>query len=93
MTHSHVTFVCEEQLVLHPYDSRDGSAVPMNIYNTWPGFHAETLPPVQDAKVVYLVHPILDHLRILLIDLKCFDLRRIHTWDMTFEGIGGQTFF
>jgi len=53
--------------------SRDGSAVPMNIYNTWPGFHAETLPPVPDAEVACLVQPILDHLRILLIDPKCFD--------------------
>ena len=53
--------------------SRDGSAVPMNIYNTWPGFHAETLPPVPDAEVDCLVQPILDHLRILLIDPKCFN--------------------
>jgi hypothetical protein len=40
--------------------------VPTNVYNTWPGFRAETLPPVPDAEVAGLVQPILAHLRVLL---------------------------
>ena len=46
--------------------SRDGSAAPTGVYNTWPGFHAEGLPPVAEAEVVDLVQPILDHLFMLL---------------------------
>jgi hypothetical protein len=46
--------------------NREGSVVPTNVYNTWPGFRAETLPPVPDAEVAGLVQPILAHLRVLL---------------------------
>ena len=53
--------------------SREGSAVPMNVYNTWPGFRAETLLPVPEAEVASLVQPILDHLRVLLGRSEYFD--------------------
>jgi hypothetical protein len=53
--------------------NREGSAAPMNVYNTWPGFRAETLLPVPEAEVASLVQPILDHLRMLLGRKECFD--------------------
>jgi len=42
-------------------------------YNTWKGFLAETLPPVPMCEVAELVKPILDHLRMLLVDDDSFD--------------------
>ena len=46
--------------------SRDGSAAPTGVYNTWPGFHAEGLPLVAEDEVVGLVQLILDHLLMLV---------------------------
>ena len=43
--------------------SRSSKAVPPGIYNLWPGFRAESLPVVDQEDVLWLVQPILDHLR------------------------------
>ena len=43
--------------------SRSGNAAPSGVYNLWPGFRAETLPPVTDDVVHELVQPILNHFR------------------------------
>ena len=42
-------------------------------YNTWKGFRAESLPPVPMCEVAELVKPILDHLRMLLVDDESFN--------------------
>ena len=41
--------------------SRSGHTVPPGVYNTWPGFRAERLPPVPKHAVLDLVQPILDN--------------------------------
>jgi hypothetical protein len=43
--------------------SRDGTSAPEDVYNTWPGFRADSLPAVAESDVLPLVKPILDHLR------------------------------
>jgi hypothetical protein len=43
--------------------SRDGTSAPENVYNTWPGFRADSLPAVAECDVLSLVTPILEHLR------------------------------
>ena len=43
--------------------SKSGITVPTGVYNTWPGFFAETLPPVPDDAVQELVRPVLNHIR------------------------------
>ena len=41
--------------------SRSGNTAPPGVYNLWPGFDAELLPPVDQEED--LVQPILDHIR------------------------------
>jgi hypothetical protein len=40
-----------------------GCEVPSDVYNTWQGFKAETLPAVPDDQVNKLIEPILEHFR------------------------------
>jgi hypothetical protein len=42
---------------------RDGTSAPEDVYNTWPGFLADSLPAVAESDVLPLVEPILDHIR------------------------------
>lgn len=47
---------------------RHGTIVPEDILNTWPGFRSETLPRVPDDQVDSLVQPILDHIRMMVVE-------------------------
>ena len=56
--------------------SRAGNLVPPRVFNTWPGFRAEKLPPIPDNEVEQLVAPILNHLRSVICNSD--DLQHFH---------------
>ena len=49
------------------YDTVDcippGCVVPPKTFNTWPGFRAETLPPVPEDQVDELIRPVIEHIQ------------------------------
>ena len=53
--------------------SRNGSAVPLGVYNLWPGFRAAKIPLVPDDEVHDLVQPILNHIRDVITGEKHLD--------------------
>lgn len=63
-------------------DSSPSSTKPMppGVYNTWAGIRAEGLPPVPDEDVESLIKPILDHIRIVIVDNNEEHLQFILAW-------------